>query len=224
MEDFNSRKILKYVDPDTLPQFDQLMESEDGAELVRAVLHQSRLSQNVMHIGEFQKYIPLFQYGGKDQMSDDDYTDLSLEYANRICRFDPVYIVGDENEVLFTLPPVFNRTNPINAAGHTGAQYAQAFVNACLLPDEVSNEKRAKYGAAYKQLFDIAQNNQEHEYHKKIAAEMADTTLTTLKKQAEESSSKNEIESLDLKDSELPTSNTNEIMPFGDNDDEVSYM
>lgn len=223
MDDFNSRKILKYVDPDTLPQFDQLMESEEGVELVKAVLHQSRLAQNVMSIGEFQKYIPLFQYSGKDQMSEEAYSDLSWEYTNRICRFDPVYIVGDENEVLFTLPPVFNRTNPINAAGHTGAQYAQAFINACMLPDEVSNEKRAKYSAFYKQLFDIAQDNQEHERHKQVAAEMADNTLTTLKQQAESEESASEIESLDLKDSAHSTSNTNEVMPFGD-DDEVSYM
>lgn len=223
MEDFNSRKILKYVDPDTLPQFDQLMESEDGVELVKTVLHQSRLAQNVMTIGEFQKYIPLFQYSGKDQMSEEAYADLSWEYTNRICRFDPVYIVGDDNEVLFTLPPVFNRTNPINSAGHTGAQYAQAFVNACMLPDEVSNEKRSKYSAFYKQLFDIAQNNQEHEYHKKIAAEMADNTLSALKNQAESESSESEIESLDLKDSARSTSNTNEVIPFGD-EDEVDYM
>lgn len=223
MDDFNSRKILQYVDPDTLPHFDQLMEAPDGVELVKAVLHQSRLQQNVMSIGEFQRYIPLFQYSGKDQMSEEDYTALSIEYADRVCRFDPVHIVGEENEVLFTLPPVFNRTNPINAAGHVGTQYAQAFVNACMLADEVSGEKRRKYSEFYKQLYDIAQNNQEHEYHKKVAAEMADNTLSLLKKQVEENAPKDEIESLDLKDNTPSSSNTNEVLPFGD-DDEVSYM
>ncbi len=223
MDDFNSRKILKYVDPDTLPQFDQLMEAPDGVELVKAVLHQSRLQQNVMSIAEFQRYIPLFQYSGKDQMSEDEYTELSIEYSNRVCRFDPVHIVADDNEVLFTLPPVFNRTNPINAAGHAGTQYAQAFVNACMLADEVSGEKRAKYAEFYKQLYDIAQNNQEHEYHKQIAAEMADNTLHMLKKQAEDNTPKEEIQSLDLKDNTPRSSNTNEVLPFGD-DDEIDYM
>lgn len=222
MDDFNSRKI-QYVDPNTLPNFDQLMESEDGVEMVKAVLHQARLQNNVLTIDEFQRYVPLFQYSGKDTMSEEEYEELSLEYANRICRFDPVFIVGDEKEILFTLPPVFNRTNPINSAGPTGTQYAQAFVNACLLPDEVSGEKRKKYSAFYMQLFDIAQNNQEHEYHKKIAAEMADNALTTVNKQVKEQSTENEIEPLDLKDSNSNASNTNDVLPFGD-DDEVSYM
>ena len=223
MDDFNSRKIDHYVDPDLLPQFDKLLEDPNGVELVKAILHQSRLQKNVISIEEFQRYIPLFQYSGKDQMTEDEYTDLSLEYANRICRFDPVYIVGDDNEVLFTLPPVFNRTNPINSAGVTGTQYAQAFVNACMLPDEVSGEKRAKYAEFYKQLYDIAQNNKEHEHHIKVAAEMADNTLTMLRKQAEKNAENSEIESLDLKDSDTRSSNTNEVLPFGD-DDEVSYM
>ena len=223
MSDFNSRKILQYVDPDTLPQFDKLIEDPNGVELVKAVLYQSRLQHNKISIEEFQKYIPLFQYSGKDQMSEDEYTDLSVEYANRICRFDPVYIVGDDNEVLFTLPPVFNRTNPINSAGYVGTQYAQAFVNACMLADEVSGEKRAKYSTFYKQLYDIAQNNQEHEYNKKKAAEMSDTVLEAVKKQNEKAKSESEIESLDLKDSASSASNTNEILPFGD-DDEISYM
>lgn len=224
MEDFNSRKNLQFVDPDTLPQFDALLSSEDGVEMVKAVLHQSRLANNIMTIEEFQRYVPLFQFSGKDQMPKEEYEDLSNEYANRICRFDPVYIVGDENEVLFTLPPVFNRTNPINMAGSTGTQYAQAFVNACFLPDEVSQEKRARYSEFYKQLYDIAQNNQEHEHHKRIAAEMADETLTRLKQANEgKPSPESEIEPLDLKDSNTSSSNTNGYTPFGEGD-EIEYM
>ena len=44
-----------------------------------------------------------------------------------------------------------------------------------------------------------------------------------MQKQAEKNAEAAEIESLDLKDSDTRSSNTNEVLPFGD-DDEVSYM
>ena len=128
--------------------------------------------------------------------------------------------------MLFELPPVFNRTNPINMSGRTGEQFAQAFINACMLPDEVSIEKRQKYTAFYKQLFDIAQDNKAHEEKKKIAAEIAENTLSSLKQQNNEEEKEpeiSEIESLDLKDKK-PSSSNNEVAPLGDEEDEIDYM
>ena len=226
MDDFNSRKI-NYIDPNTLPQFDELMNDPNGVEKVKAVMHQARLSKNIMHISEFTKYIPLFQYSGKDTMSADEYEALSLEYANRICRFDPVRIVGDDNEILFELPPVFNRTNPINISGRRGEEFAQAFINVCMLPDEVSSEKRARYSEFYKQLFDIAQDNQAHVEKIKQAEEMSKTALDRIGNKDNESDKDSEIsdiDSLDLKDNASSSSNTREVQPLGDDDDEIEYM
>lgn len=223
---------IEDVDPDTLEQFDQLLEDPDGYDKVKSVLLQARQHNNVMSVAEFERYIPLFRWDGKDQMSLQEYKALSVEYANRICRFDPVYIVDESNTVLMVLPPVFNRTNPINVTGEVGQNIAQAFVNACQLPDEIASGKREKYAQLYMQVFGAAQNTAEHEHHQKVAAEMAEEALRVshgqvAKQKAIQDSEIEEIEPLDLKDSEKSTSsvpgNSKEVLPFS-GDDEIEYM
>lgn len=227
---------IEQVDPDTLEQFDQLLEDPDGYNKVQQVLHNARLMNNVITVSEFDRYIPLFKWDGKDQMSPEEYKALSVEYANRICRFDPVYIVDDNNNVVMTLPPVFNRTNPINVTGEAGQNVAQAFVNACNLPDEIGSGKQEKYASLYMQVFSAAQNTAEHEHHQKVAAEMAEEALkvshgktlpNNQQQPKKEVAEIEEIESLDLKDSKKTTSsvpsNTNEVLPYS-GDDEIEYM
>lgn len=212
-----------------LPQFDEILNDPNGPNYISKLLHQTRLHQNVIHINEFHQYEPLFRYSGREELGDQEYGRLSLEYARRICRFDPVYIVNDNNEILFVLPPVFNRTNTMNSLGPAGVNIAQAFVNACMLPDEVANEKRSKYGKYYNELFRLAQNEKEYEHHKKVAAEIAEDALKRAGAQRQQAQEQAEIEDIDpstLKDKSGYTSSTSgksEALPYS-GDDDVDYM
>jgi len=223
--DMNNIHLLR---EEELPSFDELISDPDGPKYVGALLHQTRLHQNVIHINEFKQYEPLFRWSGREELGDQEYGRLSIEYAQRISRFDPVYIVGDENEVLFVLPPVFNRTDTMNSLGATGVNISQAFINACLLPDEVSTEKRAKYGKIYEDLFKLAQNEKVHEHHKKIAAEMSEEVLKQTRAQALKEMQESEIQDIspsELKEIQSGTSSTpeSENLPYG-GDEDVRYM
>ena len=121
--------------------------------------------------------------------------------------------------------------------GELGQNVAQAFVNACQAPDELSSGKREKYMRLYMQLFGAAQNEAEHEHHQKVAAEMAEEALRVSRTPAQPNQETNnkekvvseieEIEPLDLKDSRPSTSsasgNKTEILPYS-GDEEIEYM
>ncbi len=211
--------------------FDSLLTDPDGLAKVRNILATERAHRNTMSIYEFERYIPLFKYNGRDELAESEYLDLHLEYAERICRFDPVHIVDESNTVILVLPPIFHRTNPMNALGDHGTQMAQAFVNACQSPDDTSKHSRAKYGHIYRQLFEMAQDQRGYEHSKQLAEDLANkaTTVAVTDTQPtieEELPEIEEITSYDLKDNQHTTSSTkvqSEILPYGA-DEEIEYM
>ena len=224
------RNIVGYGDPAAKhanldSQFEELLEADNGLAIVKDILRADRMSRNTITINEFYKYAPLFRYKGVEELGEDDFVSLAEEYFRVICPFDPVSVVDANGKVAYLLPPIFNRTDIINMAGPTATNVAQAFVNACQLPDEVSGVKRSKYLNFYQQLFDVAQDKQRLDHVKRVSDEMASTLLHQVNREVEEAKEQNaEVQSLEqsnLNQKEQSTSSVKqvEILPYVDDDD-----
>ena len=206
----------KVIHADIDSQFDDLLSADNGVEVVRNIILASRKQQNTMTIGEFQRYEPLFRYSAVEELGQDMVLSLTEEYFSKICSFDPVTVIADNNTVLFTLPPIYNRTDAVNNAGFKASQIAQAFVNACQLPDEISHQKREKYLQWYRQVLDIAQNKDRLDHVREVSKEMTDVLMSAVEQ------NKQQITQSNLNDNNQSSSSvkdTNNVLPFGDDDE-----
>lgn len=161
---------------DTFINFDKLIDSPEEAAKVHRILQQNLTQRNTMSFDDFKYYISIFQYDGRTKLGDDEYEKRCNDYFSRICPFDPVNILDDDDNILFTLPPVFKRTNPINYAGRVGVDIATAFINASASPDEF-NHKKHKYCELYKQALDVAQNKEEQNKIQELSDKLTTAVL-----------------------------------------------
>lgn len=231
------RNIVGYGDPsihhaDLDSTFEELLEADNGLEVVKDILRAHRIEQNKITLHEFYRYSPLFRYKGMEELGEDKFVELANDYFERICPFDPVAVVNPEGKTVYLLPPIFNRVEVINRAGHTATNIAQAFVNACQLPDEVSGLKRSKYLNLYQQLFDIAQDKNRLDTVRRLSDEMSSNLLHQVNQEAQESGytqePKNEVQevnpsNLNQKENTSSSVHKQEILPYGD-DDEIAPL
>lgn len=150
-----------------LYSFDDLMNDPEGADRVKSILRSASAKNNTMPLSEFRRYEVLFRYDGDNEIGSEKFKELSTEYFARICPFDPVTLTDESGNVVATLPPVYNRVDTINMHGDLGAEAVQAFINACMLPDETSSGKRDKYMRIFAHLFNTAQDSERLEENKR---------------------------------------------------------
>lgn len=228
------RHVVGFGDPtahhaDLDSSFEELLEADNGLEVVRDILRSSRMDKNKMELHEFYRYEPIFRHSGVEELGEDQIIELTNEYFERICPFDPVTIVNPDGETVYLLPPIFNRTDVINMAGTVGTNVAQAFINACQLPDEVSGVKRSKYLQLYRQLFDIAQDKQRQDHVKHVSDEMTGTLMNQVRAEAQQQLGVENINpdqnpsNLNQKGNTSSSVNDIEQLPYGD-DDEIEPL
>lgn len=147
--------------------------NDDPEEAQKAfdVLREAKLTRNTIYLSEFRTYEPIFRLTGRDEIGDERFNDLCIEWMNRVSNFDPVRIIDDDtNQVVMMIPPIFNRINPINVVKN-GGDIATAFSNACQLPDEF-NQKKNFWGAYYEKAIRIANPKQQLEASKQQVEKM----------------------------------------------------
>ena len=95
-------------------------------------LDEALLSKNRMSAYEFERYAPLFQKDILDKMSPDRITKLMDEYSHRVSLVRPVEILlpGSDDEVWFTLPPMFKALKLLNSITDNSDTIMNAFHNA----------------------------------------------------------------------------------------------
>ena len=77
-------------------------------------LDQRSEESNTLGLDKFMEFHPLFLLDGKDMVSENEYYNLANKWFDQIDLYAKVQILNSKGEVLFTLPPMFTRTNEIN--------------------------------------------------------------------------------------------------------------
>lgn len=128
--------------------------------MVANILHTATAKQNMMTAENFRKYEIIFKLDGRTILGSDRFEQLCNEYYSQIDAYSPVQIVDSSNTVLFVLPAMFRKVNPVNFAGQAGMDINTAFINANNNEDSFGH-KRKSYCDLYKRVITIAQNQSE---------------------------------------------------------------
>ena len=185
--------------------FDKIVSSPNGVELVNKILAGERRRMNTMTLAEFRKYEKLFQYDGQDILGPNQFKNLAIEYFHTICIYDPVTVM-DGTTVAMVLPPIFNRYNPIGNAGQTGTDINQAFINACNSDDPMARARLEKYTEFYKRMISVVNSEELRQANEEKAHEQAKTVMDTVTPKRKETRASGEIEDIgssNFKDSEV---------------------
>ena len=139
--DIDDRPFVSVPDEDLHIRVERMNEDDEEARKAFEVLREAKLARNTIYLSEFRQYEPIFRLTGRDEIGDDRFNDLCIEWMNRFSNFDPVRIRDDDtNEIVLEIPPMFNRINPVNVVKE-GSDIATAFANACKLPVEFVRKK-----------------------------------------------------------------------------------
>jgi len=143
---------------DSFINFGKLLEN-DPEELSRLnrVLDASIATRNTITLSEFKRYELIFKLDGRDILGNDNYDSLCREYFRRVTPYHPVYIVNNDDEVVLTLPAVFNSVSCVSDVGEAGCNAIVAFTNANEATDEF-NIKKKTYTEYLSRIFDAAQD------------------------------------------------------------------
>lgn len=159
-------------------RIEKLDTNDDEARQAMSILREAKMSRNTIYLSEFRQYEPIFRMTGRDEIGDERFNDLCTEWMTRFSNFDPVYIKDDDtNQVVLTIPPTFNRINPINVVKN-GSDIATGFSRACDMPDEFDAKKHL-WGNYFNQAMQLANPPEALEAGRKQAEQMT----ATLKKQ-----------------------------------------
>lgn len=138
-----------------------------------AVLQQAKRERASMYLSEFNRYVPIFRYEGEHQLGPERYQQLCMEWMNRVDIFEPLHVINDETrEVVFTLPPMFNRIASVNRVKN-GHDIASAFQKACDLQDEFDN-KKSIWGGYLKRVWEQANPTAELDQARTKSDQMVD--------------------------------------------------
>lgn len=176
--DIDDRPFVSVPDEDLHIRVERMNEDDEEARKAFEVLREAKLARNTIYLSEFRQYEPIFRLTGRDEIGDDRFNDLCIEWMNRFSNFDPVRIRDDDtNEIVLEIPPMFNRINPVNVVKE-GSDIATAFANACKLPDEF-DRKKIMWGSYFERAIRMA--NPESQLNE--ARHQAERMTNTLKRQ-----------------------------------------
>lgn len=130
-------------------------------------------ARNTLTLSEFRNYVPLFKIDGREVLGDAAYEVLAKEYFTTITPYHPVHIVNnhDRSEVIFVLPPIFNKVSCVTELGEVGADAVTAFHNAHEQADDF-NIKKSNYTSLLIDVFNAAQNSAQSEETKQLTADI----------------------------------------------------
>ena len=154
---------------------------------IRRILETNKFKKNVMTLDEFtKKYMVLFRKDMTESRSPDSVAETIQDYFARIDQFHPVYVVRStvaatvqellsEENLVYTLPPVFATFNAVNAAGDGGVNALQAFTNlATMNLEDTFGHKQKAFGERVGAIIDAVNPNTRLDEARRKAAEMAD--------------------------------------------------
>lgn len=106
---------------------------EEICDLLAPELDKQVREMNTMSYHEFTRFMPLFQKDGASRLGVDEYKNLGDEWSKRVSTSDRVDIIdpsfnGDDN-ILFSLPPIFSKLNAINEAGDGAERVTDYFAD-----------------------------------------------------------------------------------------------
>ncbi len=154
---------------------------------IRRILEVNKFKKNVMPLEEFtSKYMVLFRKDMIESRPPDLISEAIQDYFARIDQFHPVYVVrstvassvqellSDDN-LVYTLPPVFATFNPVNAAGDGGVNALQAFTNlATMNLEDTFGHKQKAFGERVGAIINAINPDDRLDEARRKAAEMAD--------------------------------------------------
>ena len=174
----DNQPFVSVPDEDLHIRVERMNEDDEEARKAFEVLREAKLARNTIYLSEFRQYEPIFRLTGRDEIGDERFNDLCIEWMNRFSNFDPVRIKDDDtNQIVMVIPPMFNRINPVNVVKE-GSDIATAFANACKLPDEF-DKKKILWGSYFEKAIRMA--NPESQLNE--ARHQAEKMTNTLKRQ-----------------------------------------
>ena len=180
------------VDPDGAEfqiDFDKLDEDPNEQAKLNYLLEAERYRRNTMLLDTFErKYAVLFR---KEAVSMDPamLQEISKEYLGNIDPYYPVYVVKSLNfvkvsdlikpsNVVYKLPPLYNRVGVVNDLGRDGINIMQAFNNIVANGiDDRFDHKKKQYAKYLGTVFEAMTDNDALARNQEAAKEMSDQAL-----------------------------------------------
>lgn len=166
--------------------FDRLDDQEESKKLVH-LFNLQVYRKNIMSTEDFEQYRRLFETSG--DINAEELKSLSLEYMNRIDPYHPVYIVKDmsfstveellkPDNVVLTLPAIYNKIGVVNNLGKDGVNIMQAFNNLAATDiDDRFDRKKQTYSKSLQTAINLMTDQNKLDINKKQAQEMAAQAL-----------------------------------------------
>lgn len=166
--------------------FDRLDDPEEAKKLAH-LFNLQVYRKNIMSTEDFEQYRRLFETSG--DINAEELRNLSLEYMNRIDPYHPVYIVKDMNfstveellkpdNVVLTLPAIYNKIGVVNNLGKDGVNIMQAFNNLVATDvDDRFDRKKQTYSKSLQTAINLMTDQNKLDTNKKQAQEMAAQAL-----------------------------------------------
>lgn len=167
--------------------FDKLNDPKE-AEKLKYLLQVQRYKKNIISQEEFeQKYKVLFTI--QNNMDQNSLQDLANEYMHRIDPYTPVFIVKSlayhtveellaENNLVLTLPAIWNRIGVVNNVGQDGVNIMQAFNNLAVNDiDDRFDRKKQMYTKSLGTVIQLMTDQSKLDANKAQAQEMAQEAL-----------------------------------------------
>ena len=166
--------------------FDRLDDPEESKKLAH-LFNLQVYRKNIMSTEDFEQYKRLFETSG--DINAEELRSLSLEYMNRIDPYHPVYIVKDmsfstveellkPDNVVLTLPAIYNKIGVVNNLGKDGVNIMQAFNNLAATDiDDRFDRKKQTYSKSLQTAINLMTDQNKLDTNKKQAQEMAAQAL-----------------------------------------------
>lgn len=167
--------------------FDKLNDPQEAAKL-QYLLQVQRYKKNIISQEEFnQKYKVLFTI--QRNIDQESLKQLADEYMHRIDPYTPVFIVKttefstveellNENNLVLTLPAIWNRLGVVNNVGEDGVNIMQAFNNLAVNDvDDRFNHKKQMYTKSLGTVIQLMTDQNKLDANKAQAQAMAQEAL-----------------------------------------------
>ena len=167
--------------------FDKLDDPNEAAKL-KYLLQVQRYKKNIISQEEFeQKYKILFTV--QNNMDQESLQELANEYMHRIDPYTPVFIVKNmeyhtveellaENNLVLTLPAIWNRIGVVNNVGEDGVNIMQAFNNLAVNDvDDRFDHKKQMYTKSLGTVIQLMTDQNKLDANKAQAQAMAQEAL-----------------------------------------------
>ena len=169
--------------------YDRLDDPEEARKL-KYLREKEKYKKNIILMSEFnEKYSILFNKNEATSLDMETLQKLSQEYVTRIDPYFPVYIIKQRNSALvsellskenlvYVLPPMYNRVRVINELGKDAVDVLQAFNNvAALNMDDRFDQKKAKYSKYVSILLDNLNSTEARMENKETSLKLAEKAV-----------------------------------------------